>query len=337
MIVLRRTAASTLSPYGRDRSHGAQPPMEHLNLMRRILTLSMLGLMAGVVGACTPEEVVKTEDIPTAGVRFINAVPDTGAMDFRFVDQVESNAHWGVAFRNAPTISGGVPASTTVQYKNARAGSRTFKIFMNGGCTPTACNQAAAMDEIATQTVTLEAGKLYTALLWGYANPTRAGSPAGLPAGAPPMVLDFYEETVADPGTSVALRVINATAAPVDASFFPSAGTAPGTPTWAAVPAMSRSTYQTTAAAQYRYSVTGVTQTANLALVGTAATTIEPGPFDPIPGTTIAGSAVTAIVWPRSVAGTQAPQNAASATLPGFTVSAITFVWDRRPPRPAGI
>src|SRR5688572_11140293 len=134
--------------------------------MRRILKYSMLGILAGAMGACTPEEVITTEDIPTAGVRFIHAVPDTGAMDFRFVDQVESNAHWNVTFRNSPTISGGVPASTTVQYKNARAGSRTFKIFMNGGCSPASCNQAAAMDEIATQTVTLEAGRLYTAILW---------------------------------------------------------------------------------------------------------------------------------------------------------------------------
>lgn len=311
--------------------------MEHLKLMRRILNLSMLGLMAGIVGACTPEEVVVTEDIPTAGVRFIHAVPDTGAMDMRFVDLVESNAHFGIEFRNAPTISGGIPASTLVQYKNARAGSRTFKIFMNGGCSPASCTQADAMDEIATQTVTLEAGRLYTALLWGYANPGRTGSPAGLPAGAPAMVLDFYEETVADPGAQVALRVINATAAPVDASFFVSTGTAPGTPTWPAVAAMSRVTHVNAAAGQYRFTATGVTQTANLALVGSPAVTVAPGPFDPFPGTSVAGSAVTAIVWPRSVAGTRAPQLGATATRPAFTAPAITYVWDRRPPRPAGI
>ena len=312
--------------------------MEHLNLMRRLLKLSMLGLAAGIVGACTPDEVILTEDIPTAGVRFINAVPDTGAMDFRFVDQAESNAHWNIAFRNSPTIAGGVPASTLVQYKNARAGSRTFKIFMNGGCSPSSCNQAAATDEIATQTVTLEAGKLYTALLWGYANPSRAGSPAGLPAGAPAMVLDFYEETVADPGaTKTAIRVINATASAIDASYFVSTGTAPGVPTWAAIPAMSRTTYQVVDTTRYRVTATGVTQTSNLALIGAAAITAEPGPFDALPGTTVAGSAVTAIVWPRSVATSPAPQNAASATLPGFTVPAITYVWDRRPPRPAGI
>lgn len=307
--------------------------------MRRILKLSMLGLASGLVGACMPDEIIPTENIPTAGVRFINAVPDTGAMDMRFVDFPESNAHWGVAFRNSPTISGQVPASILVQFKNARAGSRRFKIFMNGNCSPAACNQADAMDEVIGETtVTLEAGRLYTALLWGYSNPTRAGAPAGLPAGAPPMSIDFYEETVADPGNNIALRVINTTAAPIDASFFQFNATPPAAATWAGVPARSRSSYVTTAPDSLRFFVTGATPAAGtLALVGAAAQATAPGPFDALPGTRVAGSAVTAIVWPRSVATSPAPQQGASSTLPSFQASAITFVWDRRPPRPPGI
>ena len=54
--------------------------------MRRIYQLCTLGVAAGVMGACAPDQVVTTPVVPTAGVRFINAVPDTGAMDFRFVD-----------------------------------------------------------------------------------------------------------------------------------------------------------------------------------------------------------------------------------------------------------
>ena len=60
--------------------------------MRRIFKLSVLCLAAGVVNACsTPEQITATENIPTAGVRFINAVPDTNAMDFRFIDIVENH------------------------------------------------------------------------------------------------------------------------------------------------------------------------------------------------------------------------------------------------------
>ena len=95
--------------------------------MRRISRLSVLCLAAGVVSACAlPDEIVATTAIPTAGVRFINAVPDTGIMDFGFYDIVENSRHFQIAFRNAPVVAptgvNGVPASTTVQYKPAQAG-----------------------------------------------------------------------------------------------------------------------------------------------------------------------------------------------------------------------
>ena len=53
-----------------------------------------------------PDQIVNTENIPTAGVRFINAVPDSSGafgFDLRFVDLVESNTQFYVTFRDAPT------------------------------------------------------------------------------------------------------------------------------------------------------------------------------------------------------------------------------------------
>ena len=47
--------------------------------MRSIFRASVLCLAIVAGGACNPDEVISTENIPTAGVRFINAVPDTGA------------------------------------------------------------------------------------------------------------------------------------------------------------------------------------------------------------------------------------------------------------------
>ena len=52
--------------------------------MRRITQLPALVIAAGALAAlaaCSPDKVVTTEDVPTAGVRFINAVPDTGGSD----------------------------------------------------------------------------------------------------------------------------------------------------------------------------------------------------------------------------------------------------------------
>ena len=292
--------------------------------MRRIFQLSMLCVVAGVVSACSPEEIIEVDEIPTAGVRFINAVPDTGAMDFRFVDMPENSAHWNIAFRNNPVTSGGVTASTLVQYKPTRAGQRHLRIFMNG--TTAAVASTVVKDTI----VTLEAGKNYTALLWGNAR-----------GGTNPMRLSFYEEAVPDPGTQVALRVINATEGALDASYYPQTGTPPGTAIATGLPPLTRSDYVLAAPGRYRYNVRSAGTTSPiimdaLAIVGEAATTGPPGPFEAIPGTNVAGSAVTAIVFSLPASGSQAPQfpittgssSALSATPAGYARQAGSFVSD---------
>ena len=283
--------------------------------MRSIFRASVLCLAIVAGGACNPDEVISTENIPTAGVRFINAVPDTGAaygLDFRFVDLAENNAQFRVQFRNNPATSGGVTASTQIQYKPARAGARHFRIFLSDSL------QSVATVVLKDSTINIEAGKNYTVMLWGNARS----------AGADKMKLSVWEEAVADPGTNVALRVINATGAPIDVRQYVSTGTVPAAATWAAVAPLSASTYVTAAPAQFRFNVQpggGGTTLFNdaLALIGQAGTVDA----EALPGTTVAGSAITAIVFPRSVAGSKAPQAAA------FTVPAISFMWDRRPPR----
>lgn len=306
--------------------------MEYPILMRLISRTLMLGMAAGALAACSPDEVIQTETPPTAGVRFIHAVPDTAAMDMRFIDMIENNAHFNIAYRNnvvlSSTAASGVPASTFIQYKPARAGQRQFRIFMNGGCTATACDQTYASTVVKDTTVDLVAGHNYTALLWGYANPTGPGRPAGAPA----MRLTFIDEDVAEPAAGqVALRVINATGAAIDVRHYADGGTAPAAATWAGVPALTVSSYISVPAGQYWYNVQPAGGGANLfadrrALVGAAAVTGPPGPFDAQPGTTVAGSAVSAIIFPTSV-----------APAPSVTSPSISYMWDRRPPRPPGI
>lgn len=324
----------------------ASTSKEHFTLMRRILQLSVLVLAAGAVNACSPDEIITTTAIPTSGVRFINAVPDTGGMDFRFVDIPENNVQWQISFRNSPVLAptgvNGVPGASTVLYKPARAGQRQFRIFMDG------TTAAVASTVVKDTTVTLEAGKNYTALLWGYANPTGPNRPAGALA----MRLMFFEETVVDPGALVAIRVINAHNAAVDVRYYPSTGAAPGTTLALGVAPLTMSTHVTTAASAATAAILYNVQPAGggavlfadrRALTGDTAKTVAPGPLDAIPGTRVAGSAVTGIVFPPSVLCTApacvggAPQGAGSATIPSWTAPAIVYIWDRRPRRPAGI
>ena len=198
--------------------------------MRRFLQLSVLCLAAGVVNACTPETVIKTEDIPTAGVRFVNAVPDTGAVDFRPVDIVENSTFYGIAFRGTGQL----------YYKNARAGSRHFRIFMANTdlSLPAATQQAIASTVVKDTTVTLEAGHRYTFILWGY---SRTGS-------TPAMKLEMIDDNPADPGAQVALRIVNAAptlggGGAIDGRQYPSSGAPPAGATWANVAPMTVSAY----------------------------------------------------------------------------------------------
>lgn len=299
--------------------------------MSRHLKLPVLGAVAFTLGACNSEPTsVQTPVIPTAGVRFIHAVPDTGALDFRFVDIPENSALSAVPFRNNIVTSVSIPASTMVQYKNARAGSaRHFRIFLNS------TDQAIASTVLKDTTVNLEANKNYTILLFGYANPTGPNRPAG----APPMRLRVIEESVADPSPNIAMRVVNTTTTALDVRHYKYTAAVPTTPppaAWTNIPGMTLSAYVTAAPDTFRLNVRNAGTTTRvfadlIALRGAPAVTTAPGPFDAVPGTGVAGSAVSAIIFPRSVAGTAAPQTAA------FTVPAISFVWDRRPPRPPGV
>jgi hypothetical protein len=272
--------------------------------MRRITKLSVLCLAAGVVGACRPDEVIRTEDIPTAGVRFINAVPDTMPLDFRFIDLVENSAHFRITFRNSPSTTANVTSATSLQYKPARAGTRSYRVFLNDTI------QSVASTVLEEGTLTLEAGHNYTVVMWGYANP---GGP-NRPANAQPMRLDVIDETVADPSPNVALRVVNTTMDAIDGTPF-AVGTTPGAVPAAFndIPAMSASAYVTmppdTILMRIQPAAGGASLFADSrALVGAPAVVIAPGPFDALPGTTIAGSAVSAIVFPGSVACSLAPQ-----------------------------
>src|SRR3954470_24925176 len=207
--------------------------------MRRSVKFSLLCLAAGAGACSTPELEHPTEVLPYAGVRFINAVPDSAGafgLDFRFVDLLESNAHFRITFRNSP-VSAGTPAvvaATGIQYKGAREGNRNFRIFLDDTLA------SIASKVLKDTTVAIVQQHNYTAMLWGNgrsASTTFAGS------GGDKMALTFWEEDVTAPAAAkVKLRVINATSAPLDVYAFTGA-TVPATATWAAVPAYSRSAY----------------------------------------------------------------------------------------------
>ncbi len=298
--------------------------------MRRILQFSAVCLAAGALSACNNPEQVKTNpDLPTAGIRFINAVPDTGGsngLDFRFIDIVENSAAYGISFRNNLVVSGAgaaaIPASTQIEYKAAAVGSRHFRIFLDDTLA------AVATTVLKDSSLTLEANHRYTVLFWGNAR-----------GGATPMKMTVLDETY-DPGTQIGIRVINTTSSAVDVRQYSSTGTLPTSPTFSNVAAMSVSSYVNVAPDTMRFNVQpaggGTALFADVrALVGTKIGTVANGctvglDCDAAPGSVAAGSAITLIVFPRSVAASKAPQSSA------FQIPAASFMWDKRPPRNPG-
>lgn len=330
--------------------------------MRRIIQLSVATLAVSVVTGCSDrKEVTDIGYFPTGGVRFINAVNDTGGkngMDFRFVDIVENNAHYAIPFRNSISTSGGIPASTQIEYKATQAGNRNFTIFLDD---PTPAIASTVMKD---STLTVEDQHNYTMLLMGRA---QAGA-------SPAMSLKVIDETkdgCADPGSAVAFRVINTTDVALDVRAYLNTAvttkvgsaaattvntfTIPATATFANVAPQSVSQCVTLPVTNYPTTVvtgnTTVTTTEtikyNVRLAGTATNYIgtdgsaligvpngvtAAGCFvgidcDQTPGTTTAGAALTGVIFPASIAGTKAAQ---------FSTPAITFMWDRRPPRNPG-
>jgi len=308
--------------------------------MQRILKFSAICLAAGALGACDkPALTIATENIPTAGVRFINAVPDSSGvfgLDFRFVDIVESNAHFRIPFRSGVTVTSGVTALANVQYKGARVTGtpRQYVIFMDD----TLASRASVA--LATGTLTIEKDHNYTVIIWG----------AGRGTGADAMKVTVIDETAelakapinGDPGAAkVGLRVINATNAAISASYYPCTGTTaacvgtvPGTAQWPTIAAFSASTFALADTAFYKFNVTGAgvnpTPFADIvALPGTPALcsnltcvgTQKPDQ-EAFPGTKQGGSAVTLVVFPGSTPSTTAAPVFAAANV--FTTGNLT-------------
>jgi hypothetical protein len=271
----------------------------------------LLAAAALSVAACSDDDgdlgVVEPGEM--AMVRFINAVPDTGAVTLRFVDRVE----------NLPTFVAVPFRGGSGLYQGVAPGARPTRVF------PLATTVAGASTRLVDTTLTLESGRRYTIL---YAGRTLAGNTD--PA-ADRLVL--IADDVPSPGASnVALRVIHAAVGtgPVDV-FLAKAGanaiTSPAVTPLRNVAYLGQSAYLTlptrprVADSLYTITVTGAGSTTALF----SSTPNEPGApvsnsISAQAGVQIANSALTAVIFPGATAGTRA------ATTTNTTAAAEAFL-----------
>ena len=267
--------------------------------------------LSGVVilGIGCSKEKTFTEPLPPlAAIHFLNAVPDTMQLDFRVVDIVSNAGFFDANFRDGNMF-----------YTGIEAGGREIRVFLSS------TNPSIASQVVWDSTLNLTAATNYTLIQAGFA---RTGQ-------TPARTAWVLTDNPAAPGAgNIGLRVVNAGAGmgSVDVNVTRHAtDTLPDTPLLSGVLYGTTSGYLTlpvdaVAADSTRVVITATgTKTPVLASVKLPAGLAGTATTDPIAGARVAGSVLSAVIVPPSVAGSAAPQTAP------FLVPTAVFLVDKRP------
>jgi hypothetical protein len=291
--------------------------------MRRFrigLTLASIAALGGC--SADASKVIIANPGPLAYVRFINAIPDSGSQDWRFVDAVEqSPTTMALPFR------GIFPGAS---YQSAAPGSRHLRVFQSSldptFADPTKTTPGIVSTVFIDSTFTLTAGTHYTIIAIGN---LRA------PKTAKFLILT---DNYTDPAANVAVRVVNAGATAYDIYGSPSGGSSalPSSPMISALAAFTGSawTSMTPGALALRANATG-SKTLPALIDATAPAGVPADKvlnLTAIGGSTIAGSAFTAFVFPAAVTGSLAANVVAGTCPTRCTTPGIVYAVDRYPP-----
>ncbi len=276
--------------------------------MRLSFPLLVLTLLAA--SACSRDDGLSVNARPPlGGVRFINAVPDGGPVDIRMVDQVEWSAS---SVSNATNF--GLPFRAGTIHWPTEAKARHIRVF------PTDSSIAVTSQILHDTTITIEADKNVTLMLVGS---RAAGGSVRF------VVMEDMPPTLT--GAQIAVRLVNATSTgqvpSVADGFITATATSavPATPTFANVGPRSASPYVIRDAASFAILATPDDTPATVFSSAAPAGAPASGGIAATAGATGPGSALSAYVFPRSVAGTAAPQTAA------FLVPGVIFFVDKIP------
>jgi len=276
----------------------------------RVKQIGMALVGALMAAACGKDEgPFVAPVVPLAFTRFINAVPDTVSLDFRFIDFLEYSPYAiQLQYRGFTPYQGTAP------------GSRHLRVFTDPGGSP---SLEDVTHILADEVIAFEAGKYYTVAIVGY---SRTGSTPGL-------VLQVYEDPIPDPGSNVAFRFVHLGSGLSSVNVGVTAASAdpiPGSSDFANVAFLGASAYLTRAPGTAWFRVQQTSSTTELvsgngrqAPVGAVGNPLTH--LTTIGGSSQPGSVVTAYLFPRSVAGSAAPQTTA------FQSPALVFIVDKHP------
>lgn len=267
----------------------------------RLSRFLVIGGVLSAIAACNDDEITNSNPPPLAGVRFINAMADTGAVDIRMIDQVPWSAlALSLAFRSG------------TEHQPTEAKTRRIRVF------PTSTNPAVTSAFMLDTTITFAANQNYTLLL------------AGSPKNNTDRFIVINDDAPAPTAGNIGLRAVNASCGPAgtpNVDFLVGADSTSLTAVGTNIAPNAASAYQTRAAGALlgRFNTT-VTPTRVAQATGPAAPATPPG-ARPAAGVNSAGTVLSAYCFPRSVAGTSAPQDTVS-----FNRAVVLYFVDRVPP-----
>jgi len=264
--------------------------------------------LGGVVLAlgCTKEKSFVEPAPPLAAITWANVVPDTGQVDMRVVDIVSNAGFFDGNFRDALTFP-----------QSIEAGQREIRVFMSS--TNPAISQTVLLDT----TYTFAENARYGFYVGGFARGGQARAvvvPVNLPSpGAAQFAIRVLNLA---PSFAGSIRTLADTTAPPDAFLIKGLALPSGAPQIASVAFRGVSSYAVVDTGRYRLVLTstGTTDPAIVQAVlplGSAATSSQGA----IAGSLVPGSVLTAIIVPRAVPGSAAPQTRPSSKATDTTVA----------------
>jgi len=170
-----------------------------MNLMRVGAMVSIVAALAACKHEGGPFSSVTP---PTAGLRYVNLMPDRAAVDFRIVDAITfAPSAFGASFRTGGSPNG-IATAFLPAYAPVLTGKHEIRMFWNS------TNPDTAQMVLLDTTLTFTANVNYTFYAYGYTT-----------AGQSPVLKAFVTvDSTPDPGSNVALRVVHLAPAGVPAT-----------------------------------------------------------------------------------------------------------------------
>lgn len=299
----------------------------------------LAGLAVAGITACKSDPVSReVAPEPFASIRWVNAVPDTVAMDYRIVDYPSNASEPNLPFR-----------ASSGNWRNLPPGARHIKVFFTN--TTAAGTDVSVVSQVFVDTtLTFDEAKKYTILHYGFA---KAGA-------TPKQRLIVIEDIPPSPAAGqIGLRAINAAPALGTVDVYAISAAAPGGPTsgspqfpnlapagvatWFGLPALPAPVPPAATSNSYRVAATAPSSSAALAdalaprgdsaVASTTTAGVVTRPLDAIAGTQQALSALTAVVFGPQVSYTLRTPTGGTVTILATTTGGVGVLLDKHPPR----